>query len=67
MDGEDSTVGRDIDQDMEWPPKQFQHRTPGQTRDKAEDHCKDHDAVTAVINLPDELKVLRAVCLRISE
>lgn len=63
MDGEDSLVRWDIDQDMESPTEQFQYRTSCQSPDNAEDHCKDHDAVTAVIELPDELKVLRAVCL----
>lgn len=60
----DTLVGGDIDQEVKCPAELCQHRTPLQRPHKSEDLGKHQQTVTAVIELPDELKMLCAVHIR---
>jgi len=61
MDREHSLVREDIDQDVQGPSKHFQHWPSDNRPHQRKDHCKHQQAMTAMIELPDELKVLWTV------
>jgi len=61
MQCENSHVRRDIDHDMQQPAPQLEHRTLPQQPDHAEYKAECDQAVAAVIKLPYELKMGRAL------
>lgn len=61
MDREHSLVREDIDQDVQRPAKHFQHRPSNTRPHQSKDHGKHQQTMTAMIELPDELKVLWTV------
>ena len=61
VDRENALVRRDVDQDVQGPSQHLEHWTPSDDPDKCEDCGEDQQAVTAMVELPDELKTLRAV------
>lgn len=51
---EHSTVGQNIERDMERPAKQYENRTACHQPDDPEDHTKDHQAMAGMVQLPHE-------------
>ena len=57
-------MSRNIDQDVQRPAKQFQHRTPCHDPDHSKYSRKHYKRVTSIIKPPYELKIQCALCIR---